>query len=179
MSTFAKSSFDAAVYAASRPTYPKALFQLIFNYHEKGAVALPGNSSASTPNQGPQSSTLRPRWNTAVDLGCGTGQATTELSPFKTVIGVEPSKGMVQKAREQIEKALGSGMYIHSILSFIVSDLMWQRKHRNSPSFNLQPRSLISWRMRVLIWSSLVSIRVYHRAFKLKLDSYSTSCPLV
>ncbi|KAJ3899113.1 S-adenosyl-L-methionine-dependent methyltransferase [Lentinula edodes] len=108
MSTFAKSSFDAAVYAASRPTYPKALFQLIFNYHEKGAAAFPGNSSASTTNQGPQSSTLRPRWNTAIDLGCGTGQATTELSPFKTVIGVEPSKGMVQKAREQIEKALGS-----------------------------------------------------------------------
>ncbi|KAJ4469199.1 S-adenosyl-L-methionine-dependent methyltransferase [Lentinula aciculospora] len=105
MSTFAKSSFNAAVYAASRPTYPKALFQLIFNYHEKGAAALPDTSNITSTGS---NSSLRPRWNTAVDLGCGTGQATTELHPFQRVIGVDPSEGMVQRAREHVEGALGS-----------------------------------------------------------------------
>ncbi|KIK68537.1 hypothetical protein GYMLUDRAFT_237577 [Collybiopsis luxurians FD-317 M1] len=99
MATFAKTSFDAAVYAASRPTYPKALFQFIFNYHEQGPAALPVPSS--------QLSLSRPRWNTAVDLGCGTGQATTELHPFKRVIGVEPSRGMVEKAKLHTQQHLG------------------------------------------------------------------------
>ncbi|KAJ3731321.1 S-adenosyl-L-methionine-dependent methyltransferase [Lentinula guzmanii] len=103
MSTFAKSSFNAAVYAASRPTYPKPLFQLILDYHQQGAPALPGNNSTNDTS----TSTLRPRWNTAVDLGCGTGQATTELHSFKKVIGVDPSQGMVQKAREHAEEVLG------------------------------------------------------------------------
>ncbi|KAJ3842710.1 S-adenosyl-L-methionine-dependent methyltransferase [Lentinula raphanica] len=104
MATFAKSSFNAAVYAASRPTYPKSLFQLIFNYHEKGAAALPGNSSGGNLSSNP----LKARWNTAVDLGCGTGQATTELHPFQRVIGVDPSQGMVQRAREHVEELLGN-----------------------------------------------------------------------
>lgn len=50
MATFAKKSFDAAVYAASRPTYPKALFQFIFNYHERGSAALPGASASQSSN---------------------------------------------------------------------------------------------------------------------------------
>lgn len=52
MATFAKSTFNASVYSASRPTYPKQLFDHIFNYHRR------------KPNAG---------WGRAIDLGCGTG----------------------------------------------------------------------------------------------------------
>jgi len=102
MATFAQTSFNAAVYSASRPTYPKALFQYIFNYHEKGSATLPVDSP------------LKPRWNLAVDLGCGTGQATTELYPFKKVIGVEPSLVMVEKARKYVGEHLGGGPELSS-----------------------------------------------------------------
>lgn len=52
MATFAKKAFDTAVYAKGRPTYPQALYDFVFRYHEKTQSA---------------------RWETAVDLGCGTG----------------------------------------------------------------------------------------------------------
>ncbi|EGN94512.1 hypothetical protein SERLA73DRAFT_188454 [Serpula lacrymans var. lacrymans S7.3] len=82
MATFGKATFDAAIYASFRPTYPRSLFDFIFRYHEgaKGA-----------------------RWDRAVDLGCGTGQATVELTPFKKVTGVDPSAGMIASAREALE----------------------------------------------------------------------------
>jgi len=96
MATFGKATFDTAVYASFRPTYPKQLFDFIFRYHE-------GQRGA--------------RWDTAVDLGCGTGtsirvclmiimtylckgQATTELTPFKRVVGVDSSAKMIAAARE-------------------------------------------------------------------------------
>lgn len=111
MATFAKTSFNAAVYSASRPTYPKALFQFIFNYHEKGSAALPipaaTSTGESTSNSQSSNSQAKTRWNLAVDLGCGTGQATTELHPFKKVIGVEPSLVMVEKARKYVGEVLG------------------------------------------------------------------------
>lgn len=52
MATFGKASYNAAKYAAIRPTYPRQLFSLVFQYHERSPGA---------------------RWDTAVDLGCGTG----------------------------------------------------------------------------------------------------------
>lgn len=58
MATFANTTYNAARYAAIRPTYPKQLFDSIFRYHERGQNA---------------------RWVTAVDLGCGTGML---LFPF-------------------------------------------------------------------------------------------------
>jgi len=42
----------------------------------------------------------KPQWDVAVDLGCGTGQATVELDPFKKIIGVDPSQKMLESARE-------------------------------------------------------------------------------
>jgi trans-aconitate 3-methyltransferase len=98
MATFGKATFDTVVYASSRPMYPKQLFDFIFKYHERQLGA---------------------RWDTAVDLGCGTGtyfvdmpllsqpsriiflkgQATTELTPFKRVVGVDPSAKMIAEAR--------------------------------------------------------------------------------
>jgi len=53
MATFAKSTFNASVYAASRPTYPAQLFEYIFSFHGKGDP--------------------KAQWNRAVDAGCGTG----------------------------------------------------------------------------------------------------------
>ena len=125
MSTFAKSSFNASVYSASRPTYPLRLFEYIFSFHA---------------GQGANSNTNKPRWERAIDLGCGTGmillciviviviviiiiniilsslcpildilactklldfagQATEQLKPFQEVIGIDPSSVMLDKAR--------------------------------------------------------------------------------
>ena len=53
MSTFAGSTYNTVKYAAARPTYPKQLFDFIFKFHERSKNV---------------------KWNTAVDLGCGTGQ---------------------------------------------------------------------------------------------------------
>ncbi|KAF9219081.1 hypothetical protein BS17DRAFT_437328 [Gyrodon lividus] len=82
MATFAKATFDTVIYAASRPTYPRALFEYVFRFH--------GSSGAA-------------RWTTAVDLGCGTGQATVELKRFKKVIGIDPSASMVESARKALK----------------------------------------------------------------------------
>ncbi|KAE9398369.1 S-adenosyl-L-methionine-dependent methyltransferase [Gymnopus androsaceus JB14] len=109
MATFAQTSFNAAVYSASRPTYPKALFQYVFDYHEKGPATLPADSP------------LKPRWDLAVDLGCGTGQATTELYPFNKVIGVEPSSVMVEKARKYVGEHLGGSELSSTQFEFVQS----------------------------------------------------------
>ncbi|EKM53279.1 uncharacterized protein PHACADRAFT_259518 [Phanerochaete carnosa HHB-10118-sp] len=79
MATFANTTYNAARYASIRPTYPRQLFDSVFHYHERGQKA---------------------RWAIAVDLGCGTGQATVELTQFQRVIGVEPSSKMIEQARK-------------------------------------------------------------------------------
>ncbi|KAJ7247624.1 S-adenosyl-L-methionine-dependent methyltransferase [Mycena haematopus] len=102
MATFAKKTFDAARYAVSRPTYPRALYESILTYHEQ-SLEMPGTSA---------------KWDHVVDLGCGTGQATAELlrpprvedgsaepgedieEPlgFARATGVDPSPTMIEKA---------------------------------------------------------------------------------
>ncbi|KAJ3575402.1 hypothetical protein NP233_g1124 [Leucocoprinus birnbaumii] len=77
MATFAKATFNASVYSASRPTYPKQLFDHIFNYHKR------------KPNAG---------WTRAIDIGCGPGQATKRLTPFREIIGLDPSENMINAA---------------------------------------------------------------------------------
>ncbi|GAB7348320.1 hypothetical protein MBLNU459_g6297t1 [Dothideomycetes sp. NU459] len=75
MATFAKSTFSAKSYAAFRPTYPQSLYQTVLSYH-----------------QGPR--------NLCIDLGCGHGLVGRELSKsFASVIGTDPSKGMIAQAR--------------------------------------------------------------------------------
>ncbi|EPT02506.1 hypothetical protein FOMPIDRAFT_1118218 [Fomitopsis schrenkii] len=81
MATFAQKTFDAVRYAAARPTYPRQLYDFLFAYHGRDP---------------------RARWDTALDLGCGTGQATLELTPFKHVVGADPSQGMLAQAREAL-----------------------------------------------------------------------------
>ncbi|KAF7309836.1 S-adenosyl-L-methionine-dependent methyltransferase [Mycena indigotica] len=90
MATFAKSTFNAAMYALARPTYPRMLFDSILSYHER-SLTLPGATA---------------KWKHALDLGCGTGQATAELlrpqtedgPGFSRVIGLEPSAKMITEA---------------------------------------------------------------------------------
>ncbi|KAJ6518850.1 S-adenosyl-L-methionine-dependent methyltransferase [Mycena sanguinolenta] len=101
MATFAKKTFDAARYAVSRPTYPRALYDSVLAYHEQ-SLEMPGTSA---------------RWDHVVDLGCGTGQATAELlrppqleadlseedeEPlgFTRATGVDPSSKMIDAATE-------------------------------------------------------------------------------
>ncbi|KAI0087202.1 S-adenosyl-L-methionine-dependent methyltransferase [Irpex rosettiformis] len=84
MATFSKATFNTAKYASIRPTYPRQLYDFIFKYHERGQ---------------------RARWGTAVDLGCGTGQATTELTAFQKIIGVDPSAKMIEEASKNAASA--------------------------------------------------------------------------
>lgn len=102
MATFAKATFNAVKYATSRPTYPRALFNAVLAYHAQ-SLSMPGATTG---------------WNRALDLGCGTGQATIEilkqarqaeeqdeeqdedsLPRFNQVIGVDPSSKMVSEAQ--------------------------------------------------------------------------------
>ncbi|PIL27458.1 hypothetical protein GSI_10607 [Ganoderma sinense ZZ0214-1] len=85
MATFGKTTFNAARYASSRPTYPRQLYDFIFKYHERAKGA---------------------RWDTAVDVGCGTGQATVELTQFKRVVGLDPSAKMIEQVRESVKSRL-------------------------------------------------------------------------
>ncbi|KAJ7653189.1 S-adenosyl-L-methionine-dependent methyltransferase [Mycena polygramma] len=97
MATFAKGSYDSASYAASRPTYPRLLYDVVLQFHENGP--------AGGENE---------KWDRAVDLGCGTGQATVQLLAndehrgFQSVIAIDPSANMVQVAREFLPKDLKS-----------------------------------------------------------------------
>ncbi|KAI1870500.1 uncharacterized protein JN550_005043 [Neoarthrinium moseri] len=77
MSTFARSSFSAKSYAAFRPTYPPVLFRTVLKYHQ-----LP------TPS------------GTLLDLGCGHGLISRDLSPhFKSITAIDPSAGMISQAK--------------------------------------------------------------------------------
>lgn len=66
-------------YAAGRPPYPPALYDIIFKHH-----AATGGS-----------------FNLLLDVGCGPGNCTRFLAPtFENVIGVDASPGMIESARE-------------------------------------------------------------------------------
>jgi SAM-dependent methyltransferase len=119
MATFAKPTFNAAIYSSYRPSYPKQLFKDIFAYHRTGRHA---------------------KWELAVDLGCGSGsfhihstpvflyidyyflpgQATTHLSYFDKVIGIDPSLPMIQAAHENVTRD-GLGRRVHHEIQKILS----------------------------------------------------------
>ncbi|KAI0659100.1 S-adenosyl-L-methionine-dependent methyltransferase [Cubamyces menziesii] len=99
MATFSKATFNAAKYASSRPTYPRQLYDFVFQFHGRAKGA---------------------RWDTAVDVGCGTGQATVELTPFQRIIGVDPSARMVEQARESVKTRL-AGLDLSSQIEFVQS----------------------------------------------------------
>ncbi|KAE8441565.1 hypothetical protein EG329_004684 [Mollisiaceae sp. DMI_Dod_QoI] len=69
-----KAGFNALSYAAFRPTYPPQLFKTVLSYH-----------------RGPSSLLL--------DLGCGHGLISRELSPsFTRVLATDPSSSMITQA---------------------------------------------------------------------------------
>ncbi|KAL1412444.1 hypothetical protein Q8F55_000189 [Vanrija albida] len=74
MAQFAKTTFDAAGYLASRPTYPARAYDLIVAYHR-----LRGGQTGH-----------------ALDLGCGPGFMALNLAPhFERVTALDPSAKMV------------------------------------------------------------------------------------
>ncbi|TAQ86412.1 hypothetical protein B7494_g5257 [Chlorociboria aeruginascens] len=84
MATFAKSTFSAVGYAAFRPTYPTSLFRKVLSYHS-----------------GPS--------NLLLDLGCGHGLISRELSPsFKSIIATDPSAGMIKQAISSTPSSLSN-----------------------------------------------------------------------
>ncbi|GAA5983826.1 hypothetical protein JCM10908_005941 [Rhodotorula pacifica] len=101
MSTFAKRSFDAAAYAASRPSYPPALFKHILAYLDN-----PPPSSAAAA--------VAPR--TLLDCGCGPGLSTfdwTDHARFDRIVGIDPSSGMVKAANTILQdRKLPAGVEI-------------------------------------------------------------------
>ncbi|GAA5828940.1 hypothetical protein JCM3770_004306 [Rhodotorula araucariae] len=87
MATFAKRSFDAAAYAAARPSYPPSLLQHILAFCDHAPPA-----------------STRPR--TLLDLGCGPGLSTWDWLPlgrFDRVLAVDPSQGMVTAANATLK----------------------------------------------------------------------------
>lgn len=75
MATFAKTGFNALSYAAFRPSYPPIVFKTVLAYHS-----------------GPSRFLL--------DLGCGHGLISRELSPsFTRVVAIDPSPSMIAQAK--------------------------------------------------------------------------------
>ncbi|CAI4214914.1 unnamed protein product [Parascedosporium putredinis] len=84
MSIFGRTTYSAASYAAFRPSYPPSLFNKVLAYHAQGS------RGPSSPSEA----------GTLLDLGCGHGLIARALaSHFRRVIGVDPSRGMIEQAR--------------------------------------------------------------------------------
>ncbi|KAH7319896.1 S-adenosyl-L-methionine-dependent methyltransferase [Stachybotrys elegans] len=78
MSVFGRATFSAAGYAVARPSYPASLFKTVLSYH-----------NARSPT------------GTLLDLGCGHGLISRELSPhFAKVYATDPSANMVKQTAE-------------------------------------------------------------------------------
>ncbi|KIY61808.1 S-adenosyl-L-methionine-dependent methyltransferase [Cylindrobasidium torrendii FP15055 ss-10] len=107
MATFAKKTFDAASYALARPKYPRALFDHILSYHKTGVPTNVQGFEDAARERADKLRWLTPGYERALDLGCGTGQATVELTPFKNVVGVDPSEKMLEGARAHVLETLG------------------------------------------------------------------------
>ncbi|GAA5990849.1 hypothetical protein JCM5350_005139 [Sporobolomyces pararoseus] len=84
MSTFSRSTFNAAKYSASRPHYPPQLYTHVLDY----ATAV-NNSSRDH------------KLSTLLDLGCGPGLSTFEFSPYfvDRIYGIDPSQNMIEAAK--------------------------------------------------------------------------------
>ncbi|KZW03172.1 S-adenosyl-L-methionine-dependent methyltransferase [Exidia glandulosa HHB12029] len=93
MATFAKATYNATSYAAYRPTYPRQIYDRVLAFHRAGP---------------------KPQWRKHLDIGCGTGQVTTEpvlLGAFAQTVGADPSPQMVAQA-QKLAKELPDGSKI-------------------------------------------------------------------
>lgn len=78
---------DAANYAKLRLQYSDDLYQLVTSYHTSSGEGKLG---------------------TVVDVGCGPGVASFQLAEyFETVIGLDPSEGMINTARSRLAASGG------------------------------------------------------------------------
>ena len=72
----------ARLYAAYRPVYPKSMFDTVIEFCTQSST---GNT-----------------FNTALDVGCGSGQSTHPLATyFRRVIGLDVSENQIQQAKEK------------------------------------------------------------------------------
>ncbi|KAG0299730.1 hypothetical protein BGZ98_009810 [Dissophora globulifera] len=77
MATFSQKTFNSALYQSFRPGYNSHFYKMVYNYHVK--------------HNG--------EFNTAVDVGTGTGQVASVLAEkFKQVHGIDPSAKMLSAA---------------------------------------------------------------------------------
>jgi SAM-dependent methyltransferase len=94
MANLFQSSKQAVNYAKCRPTYPSSLYETIAEALQNGG----GGGSKSTVSASKASPTI------AIDVGCGTGQATAALADsfpshlIDHVVGVDPSKAQIENA---------------------------------------------------------------------------------
>ncbi|KAL2162485.1 hypothetical protein VTH06DRAFT_7399 [Thermothelomyces fergusii] len=87
MSIFGRATFSSAGYAAFRPSYSPVLFDRVLAFHHHHH-----HHHERIQGQDPS--------GTLLDLGCGHGVVARALAPhFASVIGVDPSAGMVEQAR--------------------------------------------------------------------------------
>ena len=84
MATLGRLFVDGSAYAHFRPTYPAALFDRVMAWVGEGREA--------------------PLRELAVDVGCGTGQATSVLAKnFRKVIAVDPSASQLDASKKELQ----------------------------------------------------------------------------
>lgn len=103
-------------YAKFRPTYPAALYQFLVD-------RLVASSSASSSCSSSSSSSSS---RVAVDVGCGTGQATFALAAkkysFERVLGFDPSETQIHQALLRLEQEQEQGTQSIGRIQFQVKD---------------------------------------------------------
>ncbi|ESO13215.1 hypothetical protein HELRODRAFT_159849 [Helobdella robusta] len=93
MSNLFLDSEHAELYRKYRPGYPKEVFEIIDRKLTDITAKLPDDLREKYKRN------ERGRWNKALDVGCGTGQATLMLVDFvQETVGIDTSQSQIQQA---------------------------------------------------------------------------------
>lgn len=108
----------ASLYSKFRPNTPKHVIDVVLNYLSKGIA--------------------RNKWETACDMGCGTGQNTIILSHFfKYVYGFDVSPAQIQEANKlphpdnvyfNVSIDL-SFLLIYNAYALTIIEVQWRKRH--------------------------------------------------